>query len=329
MTWIRANKFLSGFIGVMVVAVGALGYLLYSAYSNYSDVSDQYTQTESDLHGLQNRVPFPNTDNLAKYRAQKDDFIDATHDLADNLSKMEMPLEDLTPSAFQDKLRESVSAVTARAKGVNVKLPDKFAMDFDQYESVQPVPQAASPLGRQLAAIEAAMNILIDDHVDAITAMTRTKVPQEASTAPGVPGAPGAGAHATTGGLVDKVPFQVSFTATQGSFNKVLNDLAASDKQFFITRTLVIENSQPKPVSKADAAAAQAAAAATPAPAAGGGGAPATTGTDASASAGVPANTSFLTFLVGTEKVDVAMRVDMVTFNPPDKAARKGAPGNN
>ena len=37
-------------------------------------------------------------------------------------------------------------------------------------------------------------------------------------------------------------PFEIRFVANQPAFQKVLNDFAASSKQFFITRTLIIEN---------------------------------------------------------------------------------------
>jgi len=105
---------------------------------------------------------------------------------------------------------------------------------------------------------------------------------------------------------VEKYPFDLKFTASQPVFQKVLNDFAASNQQFFITRTLLVENSNPKPVAKDTAAPT-----------------PAVSGTDTSTT---PDNTTGrLTFLVGTEKINVAMRIDIVAFNPPAKSARSGA----
>ena len=311
MNWIRENKFLTGFIAVMVIGAGVLGYLLYTAWGAYTDVNEQFTAAASDLKQLETRVPYPTQDNLNKYRAERDDLIDSTHSLAENLSKMVLPVEELSPSAFQDRLRETVSAVTSKAAQGQIKLPDKFALDFDQYQSQPPSAAAAGVLGRQLTAINIVMNTLLDEHIESLVSITRTRLPQEGAAPAARPGAgnnkPGNAPAAAA--LVEKVPFEVRFVATQQTFQKVLNDIAASDKQFFITRTLLVENSDPKPVSKAvDTPGGGAPAGAAP------GGAPATTGTDA-----------FLKFLVGTEKTDVAMRVEMVTFNPPDKSARTGA----
>ena len=321
MNWIRENKFLTGFIAVMVIGSGVLGYLLYTAWGNYSDISDQYASQASALHQLEVRVPYPNAENLAKYKGEERDYIAATQDLAANLSRMTLPVEDLTPSAFQDRLRDTVATVLANAAKANVKLPDHFYLDFDKYQTSPPTAEAAGPLARQLAAIKLAMDIVIAEHVDEITSIARTPLPQEggAESAAGGGrafggGAGGGGGRFGQGGggsrLVEKFPFDLKFTSSQPVFQKVLNDFAASDKQFFITRTLLVENTDPKPVAK-DAGTA----AATPAAS------PATTGTDSSAAG----SAGYLSFIVGTEKLNVAMRIDITAFNPPEKTARAGA----
>jgi hypothetical protein len=319
MNWIRENKFLTGFIAVLVIGAGVLGYLLYTAYDSYADVSDQYTQASTDLKQLQSQVPYPDSANLAKYRAEHDDLVDATHKLATDLSQMELPVVNMTPSAFQDDLRDTLSSIKARAEKKGVKLSGKadnndFTMDFAQYETQPPPAAAAGPLGRQLKALEIVMDILIDEQVDVITGIARSRLPQESATAAGQ-GHPGGGSRRQEEGgaeLVDKEPFEIRFQANQPSFQKVINDLAASTKQFFIVRTLLIDNTNPAPVSKsADSGApAGAAAPATAAPAPG--------------SLDMSGTDNYLKFIVGTEEMIVTMRIDIVGFNPPDKSIRAG-----
>ncbi len=145
----------------------------------------------------------------------------------------------------------------AEAGQNSVILPQHFSMDFEKYQTSPPAVEAAGPLGRQLAALKIVMDILINEQVDAVIGLERTPLPQE-----GVAGSRsergrfgrGAGENAggggTSGGLVEKYPFEIRFTANQPAFQKVLNDFAASSKQFFITRMLLIENSDPKPVDQ-------------------------------------------------------------------------------
>lgn len=203
MNWIKENKFLSGFIGILIVGAGVLGYLLYTAWGTYSDVSDQYTAQADALKQLQARVPYPDQANLAKYKTERDDLIDATHDLATSLSKMVLPIVEMSPSAFQDRLRDTLSAVSAEAAQNNVKLPEHFSMDFERYQTSPPSAEAAGPLGRQMAALKIVMDILIHEHVDTVISLQRTPLPQEAAAAapsrergdapvPKMPGRPGA-----------------------------------------------------------------------------------------------------------------------------------------
>jgi hypothetical protein len=151
--------------------------------------------------------------------------------------------------------------------------------------------------------------------VDAITSLSRTKLPEEGGApTPNPRGHPVPHPHIATPAaneteLVQNNSFDIKFTSDQIAFQNVLNGFAASSKQFFITRDVVVENSNPKPVSKVAETANGAPA---PTPEATPAGA-ATSGTDANQ----------LQYIVGTEKLDVAMRVEMVTFNPPEKSNRK------
>lgn len=327
MNWIRENKFLTGFIAILVVCAGAFGYLLYSAYDSYSDVSDQYTGTANDLHQLQARVPYPDEQNLFKYKAERDDLIKATHSLAASLSDMVLPVEELTPSAFQDRLRDTVSAVVTAAGKDGVKLPEHFALDFDKYQTQPPPAAAAGPLGRQLAALQIAMNILLDEHVDSVVALKRTPLTQEGGLRTerggggGGRGGGGFGQRGEGGGgesagenLVERIPFQIQFTGGQPAFKKVLNDFAASSKQFFIVSSLIVENSDPKPIAKSDDTSAP-----SPTPDQS---AAATSGTTATGAPDTSGENGHLKFIVGTEKVNVAMRIDMVVFHTPETSSR-------
>ena len=321
MNWIRENKFLTCFIAVLVIGAGVLGYLLFTAWGAYSDVSDQYTAEADALHQLQIRVPYPDQANLARYRAEIDDAVDATHTLASNLAQMVLPVSQITPSAFQDRLRDISSAIAAKAGKTGVKIPAHFALDFDQYQTQPPSKETVGPLGRQLEALNIAVNILIDEHVDEIAGLQRTRLPGEAAYRPGA-GAAGSkfGQHGGLGGepaegaagnLVEKFPFEVRFIASQPAFQKVLNDMAASSRQFFITRALVVENTNPKPVAKGT-------------PGVGDNSAPPPAQMAAPASPAA-SGTNYLSFIVGTEKLAVGMQIDIATFNPPEKAIRKPA----
>lgn len=336
MNWIRENKFLSGFLAAVIVGVGVFGYLLYSAMGSHDEISARYDQQASELHRLQALAPYPDEANIQKIREQKQSVSDAATALRTSLTPMQFSEQPMTPEGFQDSLRKAVTTMVEKAKGLGVTLPkDQFYMGFNEYQATLPRPEAAAALGRQLQAIEFVVNTLVENRVDSINAIRRTPLPEEGLAAggtgpatagvaggvkPGVTGKPGVGGKSDQ--LVSKVPFEIEFTSDQPKFRKSINDIVSSTKQFYIIRTLVVKNqaqagpprAEPTPPGGVPAPAdAGAAPAPTPSIDAGTGAAAATGTPSASPS---PAAASPLRFVLGTEKLDVGMRLDIVAFAP-------------
>ena len=89
--------------------------------------------------------------------------------------------------------------------------------------------------------------------------------------------------------LVERTIVDFTFTASPSAMRKVLNQIASSDRQFFIVRTLYVRNEQLKGPSREQSNAAPAAT--TP-----------------------PAPTSGLKFVVGNEHVETTATIEMVRF---------------
>jgi hypothetical protein len=149
MNWIKANKFLSVFFAIMLVGVGALGYLLFVARSHYSDVRTQYEEQSTELNRLLSSAPYPEPGNVQKMEAQKKAHQEAITALRKSLVANEIPLEPLSEVQFQDKLRESVTRVTAKAaeRGVDIAEKEKFYMGFGVYEDAAAPPGSGCTAG--------------------------------------------------------------------------------------------------------------------------------------------------------------------------------------
>lgn len=282
MNWFRENKLLAVFLGFVVVGSAALIYFLLQAVGHFNEVDDDYKTQVAQLNRLQTMVPYPNQQNLNKYKEQKTTLSAAITNLQQQLSKLQFPLEPMTPETFQDKLRTSVNAVSVRAGEVKANLPKEFALGFDRYLTETPNKEAAAALGRQLKSIEFIVNELLDSKVDAITAIARAPLPEESG-------------QKQPKSLVTKYPFEISIVADQGRFRKMLNDIVSTTKQFYIVRLIQIKNQKDKSPSKASA---NPSAAATPA----------------------KEGNSRLSFIFGTEKLNVVLRFEMVDFGAsPEK----------
>jgi hypothetical protein len=328
MNWIKANKFLSGFLAVMLIGVGVLTFLLLSARGRYQEVSEQYETQSTELNRLLSLAPYPDAQNLKLVDAQKKEHLDAMLQLQKNLAAAEIPVEPLTPQQFQDQLRDSVSRMVSKA-GTRTRLPEKFYMGFDRYQAEPPRPEAAPILGRDLKAMELVVDHLLENRIIALNRIEREAIPEESGAASleregGTGGgSTGRGARsekAPAPALVKKHTFEIAFVSDQMNFLSVLNRIVSSGTQFFIPRLLQVKNEKEQGPAREGSGAAGAApqafgdaaapiaAAATGAPgdvASGAGARP--------AAAAEPARK----YIVGEEALEVTLRLEIVDFAEP------------
>src|SRR5207244_4067825 len=90
--------------------------------------------------------------------------------LKEELKTRVLPAPALAPNEFQSRLRQATVTTTEKARSNRVQLPDNFALGFDEYTAALPNTAAAPLLGQQLSQVELLMNILLDAHVDGVTA---------------------------------------------------------------------------------------------------------------------------------------------------------------
>jgi len=318
MNWIKENKFLSGFFAVMLIGVGVLGYLVWSASSRYRDASAQYDEQATELNRLKSLAPYPAAPNVEKVEAQRKEHQAAVLSLQKTLAANEIPVEQITEVQFQDKLREAVSRVTAKANERQMALPEKFYMGFAQYETQPPKAEAAPLLGRELKAIEVVMMQLIESNVSKLTKLDRPEITEEKEPR----ASSGSGSKSSSreeeseNDLVKRQSFDITFVADQIAFNNALNSIVSNKTQFYVPRVVEVKNEQTKSPAKTETpgtAAVAAPDAAVP------GAAPAAPAPAPAAAAGTAAPESY-TFIFGAEKVEVGMRLELVDFTPPPEA---------
>ncbi|MEO6567729.1 MAG: Amuc_1100 family pilus-like protein [Opitutaceae bacterium] len=252
MNWIKSNKFLFGFLVVMVIGVGALGYLAWSAKAQHDEALETYQTRVNELTGLQKRPVFPGQKNLDKLVEQKKQVTEKVGELAKALAAQQIPVEEITPSGFQDKLKAAVNGLKEKAAKAPrpVKLggdqgQDRFFLGFEMYETAPPDAGAAGALGRQLKVIEWVVGELIDSGVTEISAIHRPELPEEKGKGRAEERA-GAKPEKHSKVAVRKDPFEVAFLAEQGGFKQALNGIVEYKGQFLIPRLVIVKNTKDK-----------------------------------------------------------------------------------
>ncbi len=273
MNWIKENKFLAGFLGVLLLGVLGGGWLTWSAYGKYDETSQTFEKEAREYNRLRTLKPYPDQKNLAELKNAKDGFAASIMSLQKTLAALVLPNEELKTQEFQDRLNKTVLAVRTRAAKVAPStpapaalgavavaplklLPDRFYLDFDRYQNELPrTEMAATALNRQLKALEFVANELIDAKIDALTLFKRGALPEESgSPAPPPPRASGGKGRGSAPGpaapLVVKHTLEIGFVSDPTAFRRVLNTLSSTKKQFFIVRSLQVRNLETKGPSR-------------------------------------------------------------------------------
>lgn len=333
MSWASENKFLTGFGAVMFVGVGTLGYLTYAAMDKYDEATGNFESAASQLRRLQDTKPALTDRNLKELLAQKDELGGKIADLQKELKSRVLPLpaEPVKPAQFQDKLKDTVAQVAAKAAAARVELPKNFYLGFDRYQSAPPTEAAAPLLARELQAIGLVMNALIKTGSVDLEKFDREPLPEEGQA--GAARKRG-GADRSDHGPIERSRLSIKFTSSDESLRKILTDLANDKTQLFVIRNMSVQNKQmespprlgaappPPPVPAAPAAPDQPPPPETPAiPAV-----PAPSPAPA-----VPAPTAHegpLTYVFGTEKIMTALELEILNIEEPKPKSEKPEKGS-
>ena len=290
MNWFRQNRYLGTFLIVFGLATLLALILLFWTKSRYDAASARFDENAQESSRLERMTPFPNEPNLEKMKAQAQDYAAATSKLKEDLKKRVLPETPIAPNEFQTRLNQARTALTEKAHANKVKLPENFFLGFEEFGGSLPDTAAAPLLGQELTQVELLVNFLIDSHVDEINSLHRVR-PTTAVTPAPVAGKKSSAAAKTAAPVIERNVIDLVFTASPTAVRRVLNQIATSDSQFFIIRTLHILNEKEKGPPRTVAGAA-----AKPAP-------------EVS-----PGANAALNFIVGNEHLHTAARIEMLRF---------------
>ena len=306
MNWIKENKFLTGFFAAMLVGLGGLGYFLFSAMGSFDEATTRYNGLASELTQLQNLPVSPSQKNLAALGAQKDEAVKTIAAFQSSLVAKAFPHEPMTPEQFQDRLKATKTAVVDKASG-SPRLPDKFFLGFDVYETRPPEKEAAAPLGHELKAIEWLFMQLIESKVTEVKSIKREPLPEESGK-----GRSGDKADKKSKALVSSHSVEFALQCQQQALAAFLNTLVSPKApQFYIVRTISLKNQNEKGPQRVVN---------TPPPPP----PPAPTPNNPAVPTPAPqAPQPVSTYIVGEEQVEVTMQIEVVDFAEPTLTSAK------
>jgi hypothetical protein len=185
-----------------------------------------------------------------------------------------------------------ISEKQQKKGGLELATGEDFLLGFDLYTNTLPSPDLVPLLEYQADAIDHLLGMLVDSGAESLDAFERDPIPGE----------PGGAVNAETG-WVRKYPIRLRFGTSFDSFQQFMNALANDREFFYIVRVLRVKNEAAEGVVKStgDSGVADREA-----------GLP-------SAEADDGAKGRDARVLMGQEKLDIFMVVDIVRFPLPDE----------
>lgn len=182
MDWIRQNRFLTGYLGVLIVATLALGFHAFTGWRGDKVTSANYRDTANKVDALEKRPIFPKRENLEKKIGQVTAFGAAVDALQTQLIKTQRGLKSrLGEQGFRNLMDQEVAAISQVAAAKGMEIPEEFHFGLDAYESGKVInPRAIPLLEWEMDAIKQFVSLAAASGVDAIEEFERMEFPQEA-----------------------------------------------------------------------------------------------------------------------------------------------------
>jgi hypothetical protein len=258
MNWFKENPILTAILAILLAGAGAMTYFAIDAWAQYDAAVVNYNTQVKNVEAIKKKFyllqielndPIKRKDFVNQIEEVTNQYKEALDAFRVSLSKMEVPLEPITPQEFQDNLRNAVNNIRAKAQEKKVKLPDKFYLGFEDFQSQLPTPEAAPILNREFKTIQKLVNQLVDLKVDSIDLLERKQPTPQAAPTPSPAQGKKPADLAPVSPKIGVSYLTLTFTSSLEKCRYAINEIPKS-KEFLIVRNLTIENTKPAPPSR-------------------------------------------------------------------------------
>jgi hypothetical protein len=325
MSWIQENRFAAGLGGI--TAAGAIGLIFWgvSAGSKYNEAKDAYAAAADAVAQMEGEKLYPNDDNRQAKKKAVEDYAKAVEDLQKAFKTFSSPTPpNVEPSEFTEALLKAKEAVAKSFADAGCEIPAEFFLGYEAFTNSPVKKEATGILGYEMEGIGQLLRYLADAAPAKLVNIHRPTLPEEEGQV-----------FDPKGKTFRALPVEISFTGSEASLRKFLSSLDDSEKFYYVVRSMRVMNEKVKAPTAADSqfkteeeAAPEAGADAFP-DAGGfvlpGDEAPADAAAPAAAEAAAEAAPAadegvILQQVLGSEKINVFLRIDILQFLEAPKA---------
>jgi len=243
MSWIQENRFAAGLGGITALAAVGLIAFGVSAGNGYSKAKEDYDATATEVDQMTGGKLYPDEDNLSEKEKAVKNYKQSVGSLQDAFNRFKAPTPpNIDPGDFNTaviKARDTASKAITDAKG---EVPADFYIGFEDYKESAVKREATGVLTYELDAISNLMAGLAASGPVKILNLHRPRLAEEDGKE-----------FNAKDKMLRPLPFEISFNCKEDAFRKFLSSLDDSGKYYYVVRTMRVINEKPKAPTAADA----------------------------------------------------------------------------
>lgn len=243
MSWIKDNQFIVVLSGITLVGAAALIFVGLQGSSRYTAASEGYQEVSSKAATSEGIALYPTSANKDGKRKAVSDYRDSVMGLQSDFTKFRpAEIKNIAPQEFTNNANQANTEVTAAFTAANTVLPPSFFVGFETYTTALARESATGILDYQLGAAKEMFLSLAKARPTQLINFHRTRLPEEDG---------GTWKPAPTD-VFRPLSFEVSFKGSEKSAREFLTSLAASEKYYYVIRSLRIANEKRTPPLASD-----------------------------------------------------------------------------
>lgn len=242
MSWIQENRFAAGLGGITAVAAAGLIAWGISAGRKYSAAQEAYSAAADAVSSMEGEKLYPNEDNRqAKQQAVKDYEANVGE-----LQKAFKPFAAATPpniepDQFNENLLKAKESVAKAFADAGVEIPGEFFLGYETFTNSPVKKEATGILSHQMEGIGQLLGYLAAANPDKLLNIHRSRLVEEEGAT-----------FDPKGKSFRALPVELSFTGTEASLRAFLSALDDSEKYYFVVRSMRVMNEKSTAPTAAD-----------------------------------------------------------------------------
>ncbi len=309
MSWIKENKFLAGLAGGTLMGAILLFVAGYLGLSSYNKTKEKFDASLSDVSSSEGIALYPSEENRDGKSKALDDYKKAVESLQSTFDKFRpQEIKDVTPQAFADSLLAANSEVRQAFEAAGTTVPEQFFLGFERYKTSLAPASTTGILNYQMDSVKKLMLALAAAKPAELKNVYRATLAEEDGQT-----------FDPTTAVTREFPMEISFIGTEESARNFLTAISKTENGYFVIRSVRFSNQKQQAPNLSDAKFETIEPAA---PAGGDGGfiLPGEETAAPAAAAAAPVDSSqILSQVLGSEQIQVFVRLDLIQFLPAKK----------